>query len=379
MDRPISFSLFYFASRPAEYEPDKYGLLLESVKFADSHDFEAVWVPERHFHAFGGIYPNPSVVAAALAMVTSRVRLRAGSVVLPLHNPIRVAEDWAVVDNLSAGRVDIAFARGWNPRDFVLAPDNHAQRTQKLYEGIDIIRELWQRRPVVFRDGLGQSTPISIFPLPRQSNLTIWLTCTGDQQRFVEAGERGFNVLTHAILHPLEDLATKVQRFREARASRGFSPGEGRVTLMLHTFLGSDEEQVRRVVKAPFVEYLASSMDLWSGSDKRFEDMSDEERAQVLDFAFERYCRTAALFGTPASCLGMVQKLRRIGVDEIACLIDFGVDERKVIDGLLYLDQLRCLANSQPEDSMHPDPVSSDNKTELLKRLLERKVAARGD
>src|SRR5690606_17850013 len=106
------------ASDDSVLEDDKYRLLLEGARFADSHGWEAVWIPERHFHAFGGIYPNPSVLAAALAVATNRVRIRAGSVVLPLHDPLRVAEEWAVVDHLARGRVDLAFATGWNPNDF---------------------------------------------------------------------------------------------------------------------------------------------------------------------------------------------------------------------------------------------------------------------
>ena len=80
---------------------DRYRLLLEGARFADRHGFAAVWTPERHFHAFGGLYPNPAVTGAALAAITERIGIRAGSVVLPLHNPIRVAEEWSVVDNLS--------------------------------------------------------------------------------------------------------------------------------------------------------------------------------------------------------------------------------------------------------------------------------------
>ena len=64
-----------------------------------------VWTPERHLHAFGGLFPSSSVISAALAASTQRIRIRAGSVVLPLHSPIRVAEEWSVVDNLSTGRV----------------------------------------------------------------------------------------------------------------------------------------------------------------------------------------------------------------------------------------------------------------------------------
>jgi alkanesulfonate monooxygenase SsuD/methylene tetrahydromethanopterin reductase-like flavin-dependent oxidoreductase (luciferase family) len=63
------------------------------------------------------------VLAAALAVSTSNIRIRAGSVISPLQNPIRVAEEWSIVDNLSNGRVDLAFGQGWNPNDFVLAPD----------------------------------------------------------------------------------------------------------------------------------------------------------------------------------------------------------------------------------------------------------------
>ena len=123
--RPVSFSLFYFAAGE-DAAADGYRLLLDSARFADANGFEAVWTPERHFHAFGGAYPNPSVAGAALAAITKHVAIRAGSVVLPLHSPIRVAEEWAVVDNISRGRVGISFAAGWQPNDFVLNPGAYA-------------------------------------------------------------------------------------------------------------------------------------------------------------------------------------------------------------------------------------------------------------
>src|SRR5207342_155319 len=107
---------------------EEYRLLIEGAKFADRHGFEAVWMPERHFHAFGGLFPNPSVTAAAVAAVTQNVQVRAGSVVLPLHDPIRVAEEWSLVDNLSNGRVGISFASGWHADDFVFAPDAYPDR-----------------------------------------------------------------------------------------------------------------------------------------------------------------------------------------------------------------------------------------------------------
>jgi hypothetical protein len=93
--RKIDFSLFYFASDEGERAADKYRLLLDGARFADENGYSAVWTPERHFHAFGGLYPNPSVASAALAVITKNVKLRAGSCVSPLHHPIRIAEEWA--------------------------------------------------------------------------------------------------------------------------------------------------------------------------------------------------------------------------------------------------------------------------------------------
>ena len=87
----MQFSLLFFSDDGANTSRHKYRLILDSAKHADAHDFSAVWIPERHFQPFGGLYPNPSVLGAALATVTERIQIRAGSVALPLHNPIRVA------------------------------------------------------------------------------------------------------------------------------------------------------------------------------------------------------------------------------------------------------------------------------------------------
>jgi natural product biosynthesis luciferase-like monooxygenase protein len=339
--RPVEFSLFYFSSNEAEFSENKYRLLIEGAKFADTHDFTAVWLPERHFHPFGGLYPNPSVLAAALAMVTERVRLRAGSVVLPMHNPVRVVEEWAVVDNLSGGRVDLSLAAGWNPNDFVLAPGSFEDRYELLFSGLETIRLLWGGGTVELPGGLGQSVPVRVYPQPRQPALATWITCSGGRARFVQAGEHGANVLTALLFQGVAELADKIAAYRKARARCGHDPAAGHVTLMLHTFVGEDLEDVRRTVRVPFIEYLESSMDLWWRGRKRLKDLAPKEREELLDRAFERYFQSSALFGTPETCAAFVTSLQEAGVGEIACLIDFGVDLDTTMRGLHDLDVLR--------------------------------------
>ena len=378
----MDFSLFYFSSNEAEFAEDKYRLLIEGAKFADQHNFTAVWVPERHFHAFGGLYPNPSVLAAALAMVTQQVRIRAGSVVLPMHNPVRVAEEWSAIDNLSQGRVDIGFAAGWNPNDFVLAPENYANRTEVLFTSIQTVQKLWRGESISLPNGVGEPVNIKIYPLPKQRELSVWTTCTGGKERFMQAGAAGTNILTALLFQSIEELAEKIFIYREARAKNGYDPDSGQVTLMLHTFIGEDLDTVRATVRQPFIEYLKSSVNLWRQGAESLDDLNEKEQQELLSYAFERYFTTSALFGTPTSCLQKVEGLKEIGVNEIAALIDFGVDTDSVMASLYSLKKLKHLTNSNsnkiPENrlqflnsSCHSNTVSPlDNM--LLSNLLQK-------
>jgi natural product biosynthesis luciferase-like monooxygenase protein len=338
-DRSMKFSLIYFSSHEAASADHKYKLLLEGAKFADRHGFTAVWLPERHFHAFGGLYPSPSVLSAALAMVTQQIRLRAGSVVMPLNSPLRVAEEWSIVDNLSGGRVDLAFARGWNVNDFVLCPQAYANNREALFAGVETVRKLWRGETVRVPNGLGEDTEIRVYPSPNQPELPVWITCSGGRERFIEAGASGANILTALLFQEIEELAEKIALYRETRAEHGYPAGQ--VTLMLHTFVEDDLEKVRHQVREPFMEYLRTSVDLWSHGKKNVSQLSDKEREKLVEYAFERYFQTNALFGTPETCLPTIERLRKIGVDEIACLIDFGIEVEPVLASLRSLNRLR--------------------------------------
>jgi natural product biosynthesis luciferase-like monooxygenase protein len=363
----MDFSLFYFSADAGETVDNKYRLLLEGSRFADQHGFSAVWTPERHFHAFGGLYPNPSVTSAAIAAITSRVQIRAGSVVLPLHNPIRIAEEWAVVDNLSRGRVGLSFASGWHANDFALMPQNYKDRRELTFQGIEIIRKLWRGEAVKALSGSGDEIEVRIFPAPLQRNPQIWVTAAGNVETFRAAGEMGANLLTNLLGQKTEELAGKIAAYRAGRRERGH-PGEGIVSLMLHTFVGTDLEEVRRKVHDPFIDYLKTSTDLIKRARWEFpafaskrngqlqgadDELSAEDMEVVMEFAFERYFVTSGLFGTPETCREMVEKLQEIGVNEIACLIDFGVDSDSVLESLTYLNDLRERSNPTEEEGAY--------------------------
>jgi natural product biosynthesis luciferase-like monooxygenase protein/amino acid adenylation domain-containing protein len=345
-DRHLGFSLFYWGSDARAATDDRYRMLLDSAKFADANGFEAVWVPERHFHAFGGLYPSPAVACAAIAAATCRIKLRSGSVVLPLHSPVRVAEDWAVVDNLSNGRVGLGFASGWHDRDFVFAPQNYADRRTVLAESIEVVRRLWRGETVTLPGGSGTPVEIATLPRPLQPELPVWITAAGTPATYELAGATGANVLTHLLGQTPETLREKIALYRAARKRAGHE-GPGHVTLMLHTFLHEDMEVVTQTVWHPFREYLRTSVDLIKGlaegrgQDMRSAEFTAEDMEALLDHAFHRYFGTSALLGTPERCFEMVERLKGMDVDEMACLIDFGVPEADIMRSLDLLGELR--------------------------------------
>lgn len=125
---------------------DEELLVLEAARRADRCGLAALWLPGS----------NPAVLAAAVAVATGRLGVRAGGVVLSLHNPIRVAEEWSLVDNLSHGRAGFAFA--------------------SVEDGIETVRRLWRGEAARVPDGEGRPIDVRILPQPIQEELPVWLT-----------------------------------------------------------------------------------------------------------------------------------------------------------------------------------------------------------
>ncbi len=356
-ERPLGFSLFFFAASAGASHREGYQLVLDAARYADTHGFEAVWTPERHFHEFGGLYPNPSVMSAALATITDRIALRCGSVVSPLHDAVRIAEEWSLVDNLSDGRVGLAFAAGWNSNDFVLRPENFPVRKELMSEQLAEFRTLWRGEPVQRVGGSGELVDVRIFPAPVQDEPPVWLTSVGAVQTFEKAGATGANLLTHLFGQSPDDLAEKIKAYRQAREAAGHT-GPGQVTVMVHTFMSDDPERAREQAREPFRDYLRSSTELWrtlfASTGQDLPEMGAEEQIDaVIDMAINRYFETSGLFGSPDTCADLVRALAAAGVDEIACLVDFGVEAEDVLKSLTWVDRLRDNHDTEVAEGAH--------------------------
>lgn len=338
VSKSLSFSYLFFSDvRKDISDREKYFFTRELVEFADQAGFEAIYFPERHFYEFGSIYANNAIIAAYFAPLTKNVRLRTAATSIVLHHPVEIVENWAMVDILSNGRVDLGFGSGWNKPDFILSPDTYEDRVSLRNERIPIVQSLWRGESMNFPGPGGEMIPIKVYPRPIQDELNVWYVCNSDHG-YVYAGKKGYNIFTMLYGIDLNALEAKIKLYRDARKEAGLDPKEGIVSLMMHTFVHPDREWVERVVSPPFKDYIRSSLIAHMRASGK--EPNNDEVTKMLDYSFSRYFNTGGIFGPIENCQQQIDKAKSIGVNEIAFLQDFGVDYFAVKDSLFYLKKL---------------------------------------
>jgi natural product biosynthesis luciferase-like monooxygenase protein/amino acid adenylation domain-containing protein len=360
--RAPDFSLYFFGDYPRPADGDRegrYELLVQAARFADDHDFHALWMPERHFDSFGGLFPNPAVLAAALSRETRRVRLNAGSVVLPLHDPIRVAEEWSMVDNLSGGRVGLGVASGWNADDFVFFPDRFGRHKEEMYRQVDEVRRFWRGEPLLRTTGDGERE-VRLFPRPVQDAPPMYTAVVGNPASYELAARHDLGIVTNLMTQSVEQLAQNIARYRSARERHGLDPDAGRVAVLLHTYLAEDHEAARREAFEPMARYMRASLSLFNGVTNSLghqvdlSTLSDADLDALFRQAYGRYCDRRSLIGTVDGVRPVVDAVAAAGVDEIVALVDFGVPPDLLRSALPHLDALRRRTRERAAETEAP-------------------------
>ncbi|WP_367129258.1 MupA/Atu3671 family FMN-dependent luciferase-like monooxygenase [Saccharothrix sp. HUAS TT1] len=325
-------SLYFFASADHADAGSYYAFVLEAAAEADAAGQHAVWFPERHFVDFGGFSPNPALLAAAVATRTRTIRIHAGSVAAPLHHPARIAEEWAVVDNLSGGRVGLSFGSGWHPDDFALARDDYRERREVTGRTIEDVRALWRGETLPYPSTAGTTTEASTRPRPVQEELPVWLTATGTPQTFVTAARAGYGVATALLGQTMPALRENIARYRQEWQDAGHS-GKGDVVVMTHAYV-SDRPDLEDFLRPAMHAYLRSFRKQTGGSDEFV----------LLENAYLDFLTGPSLLGSPAKARAVLADLAAAGADEVGCLIDFGLPAADVLESLPTLFDLGVAA-----------------------------------
>jgi len=167
----VKFGYYILNTYVPELDGDStavYTHWLEQFDAAESLGFDSLWVTEHHFRNFGGMMPSPSVILAAAAQRTKRMRLGAAVSIIPMHNPLRIAEEFAMVDQLSGGRLNFGAGRGMHPMEYTVFGYDWSNAQKRLPEALDIVTRAWSGGEFEWQGEHYRFPKLRVYPQPRQ-------------------------------------------------------------------------------------------------------------------------------------------------------------------------------------------------------------------
>lgn len=235
--------------------PDFYRQMFEQIIEVEKLGFDQAWITEHHFGGYGGTLPHPPTFLAAVACKTTRIRLGVAVAVLPLHNPLELAEAYAMADVISGGRLDFGVGKGSEPVEYRKFGMNRDEGTARFTECAEIIRQAWSDRPVNFRGEFYNFANVDILPKPVQRpHPKIWVAATRSEETFRWAGKNGYDLMTVPFVHPNTDaLRELVKMYRDELARAGHDFVKPEVLGKFHIYVSDSFERGMREA-APFMK-----------------------------------------------------------------------------------------------------------------------------
>lgn len=210
---------------------------------AEEFGFDSVWPAEHHFSEYG-YCASPAVTLAAVAARTKRVRVGTGVVVLPLNHPIRVAEDFALLDLMSDGRVDLGVGRGYQPHEFHGYGIDQTRSREMFHESVEIIQKAWTEERLSYEGEFYRFHDLSVRPKPlQQPHPPIWMASLSPET-FELCGRYGFNLMCAPVFgFNVNTGVTQIDAYRQALSDHGRDPAAHEIGGLIMTYVAETTQQ----------------------------------------------------------------------------------------------------------------------------------------
>jgi alkanesulfonate monooxygenase SsuD/methylene tetrahydromethanopterin reductase-like flavin-dependent oxidoreductase (luciferase family) len=250
----INILTTYFPQIDPNYDV-YYGQILEQVEVAEELGWECFMFNEHHFLGYGGLVANPAVLLAAAAARTSKIRLGPCIAILPLRHPLHSAEDYAMVDAISGGRLEFGIGSGNTELDyrvFGIARENDRQR---LREAIEVILKVWRSDRASHKGDFWAFDELTLYPRPIQRpHPPIWVAGTS-AEGLGWAGRQGYHIMTVGHPHPPEKVRPGVEAWKQGLIEAGYDLREKHCQFHVRTHVNESAEQARSIGVAAVKRY----------------------------------------------------------------------------------------------------------------------------
>jgi alkanesulfonate monooxygenase SsuD/methylene tetrahydromethanopterin reductase-like flavin-dependent oxidoreductase (luciferase family) len=255
----MEFGLFFLMQRDEQWnEQAVYDSALEQMLAAESLGYRSVWIAEHHFNDYG-LCPAPPVLAAFVAARTTTLRLGMGVSLLPLHHPVDLAEELAVLDVVSGGRLDVGIGRGGTLQDYQTFQSERGDSRARVEEGVALMRQSWSGVPFDFQGRFHSAERLHVRPRPAQRPHPPLFIAANSEDSVLSAARLGLPTLSSFFV-PVDELRRRHVVYREAAAAAGRSPAEiedleRRAWGMRVVHVGPDHDEALRVTEPAFMGY----------------------------------------------------------------------------------------------------------------------------
>jgi natural product biosynthesis luciferase-like monooxygenase protein len=301
--------LTLFDYYPEDCSPQEYyRFLLDEIVYAEELGFDSVWLGEHHFCNY--LCPSPQIFAAAVAQHTKHMRIGTAVVLLPLHDPIRLAEDYAMVDVLSNGRLDFGVSRGFQKTSYDGFGRSMDESRELFAEGIDIIDKAWSQDLIAYEGRYRTFPLLPVLPKPVQRpRPPIWIGAGPTPESYEFAAARGYNLMLASVFAPIQRFAPFVQLYRDGLRAAGYDPAQVEISTGNHCYVGTSSAHARAVWEKHYLRYLHFISTLIDAKDyehtKQFQAFAGVKSfLQQIDF--ERARKTLAVCGDAEECADRV-------------------------------------------------------------------------
>jgi alkanesulfonate monooxygenase SsuD/methylene tetrahydromethanopterin reductase-like flavin-dependent oxidoreductase (luciferase family) len=327
----MKFGLFYLPTHvpQARDVATHFDDIVAQVLFADEVGIDYVWMVEHHFVRHGGLCAGTYPFLAYLAGKTKRIRLGTGATVLPLNDPVRIAEMGATLDQLSKGRFDLGIGRGFLRDEFDTFGVAMSEARARVEEGIDLVTRAWTE-PTLAYDGRFRPRIDGLTILPRvyqKPHPPIWNACFLTQESFVWTAAQGYNLLYVAYHVDSVTAGERVHWYLDALPSHGRRAEDHEVCCCYHGHFTADDDvaRLRELVEQPMADYTGAGVE---AARKPPDPVAYKNYAAREDYqrqaTFETYFPDRVLMGSPARVLERIAYLRELGMTQLALIVDFG-------------------------------------------------------
>jgi natural product biosynthesis luciferase-like monooxygenase protein len=329
----MRISLFHLPSFFPQFhtsEEQFYQDMLNETDRADALGFHSAWFAEHHFHNYGGHLPSVPVIGAAVAQRTKRIRIGSGIALLPLQDPIRLAEEFAMLDCLSGGRLEFGIGRGFQKMEYDAFGRNMGDSRMLFEEAYDIIMKAWTEERFSYEGKFRHVRNLRVIPKPIQKLPPVYVACIFTPESFEWTGKMGHNlmVVPYALPNP-EDLAGRIKLFRDAHSAQRHQTAP-EVMAVYHFYCGENATQAKEEPREAMLRYVSAVVD--SNQEEAYSDQYAAYKGLKQGFgtfSYEGYLYPQkVIFGDPDQCVKRIKQIQTTGVTNISLLINFGGLER---------------------------------------------------